>query len=202
MGRRGCPVIGVAGGIGAGKSTISGIFKRLGAVIIDADAIAHHVLESPETAAEIEREFGPAVLEGSKVSRRALSDVVFSDRGELDKINAIIHPAVIAECNRIMEKSRKDPRCRAVVVDAPLLFETGLDRLCDVVVFVEAAEPVRLERLAASRGWDRQELKRREKFQDSLISKRKRADYIIDNNGSLEDTARQAGEIWKAVVRS
>jgi len=202
MGERACPVIGVAGGIGAGKSTISGIFKRMGAVIIDADAIAHHVLESPETAAAIEREFGPAVLEGSKVSRRALSDVVFSDRGELDKINAIIHPAVTAECNRIMEKSRKDPRCRAVVVDAPLLFETGLERLCDAVVFVEAAEPVRLERLAASRGWDRQELKRREKFQDSLISKRKRADYIIDNNGSLEDAATQAGEIWKAVVRS
>jgi len=67
---------------------------------------------------------------------------------------------------------------------------------------VEADEKVRRERIAASRGWDENETARREKFQDSLISKRKRADYIIDNNGSLEDAAKQAGEIWDAVVRS
>lgn len=202
MGESDCPVIGLIGGIGSGKSTISGIFKRMGVVIINADEIAHHVLESPETVARVKREFTDAVIENGRVSRAALSDVVFNDRKKLEKLNAIIHPVVIAECGRIIDESKSDPNCRAIVLDAPLLFEEGLEGLCNAVVFVEADEKVRRERIAASRGWDETETARREKFQDSLISKRKRADYIIDNNGSLEDAAKQAGEIWDAVVRS
>lgn len=159
-------------------------------------------MESPETVARVRREFTDAVIEDGRVSRAALSEVVFNDRSKLEKLNAIIHPVVIAECRRIMDESKSAPNCRAIVLDAPLLFEEGLEGLCDAVVFVEADEELRRERIVASRGWDETEMARREKFQDSLISKRQRADYIIDNNGSLEDAAKQAGEIWDAVVRS
>ncbi len=202
MTRRRCPIIGLAGGIGSGKTTVSGIFRGLGAVVIDADTIASQALKSPEAAAAIKREFGIDTAGGGQAARRALSEVVFSDRGALDRLNAIIHPAIIAECRRIINEAEKDPHCRAVVLDAPLLFETGMDDMCDAVIFVEADRSVRQRRLAESRGWDTGELDRRQKFQDSLISKRKRADYIISNNGPLDEAAEQAGEIWKAVVDS
>jgi len=104
MGESDCPVIGLAGGIGSGKSTISGIFKRMGAVIINADEIAHHVLELPETLARVEREFTDAVIENGRVSRAALSDVVFNDCKKLERLNAIIHPVVMCSTRRFSSK--------------------------------------------------------------------------------------------------
>lgn len=199
---RSCPVIGIAGGIGAGKSTVTGIFEQLGAVIIDADEIAHRVLLTAAVRSEIAATFGDGVIENGTVSRPALAAVAFGDREALDSLNAIVHPGVIAESTRIIAASGKRPDCPAVVLDAPLLFEAGLDRLCDVVVFVDAAENVRLERLAAERGWDRAELVRREKFQDSLISKRQRADYSVDNNGSLEEAAERVADVYESIVGS
>ncbi len=200
--RRHFVVIGLAGGIGSGKSTVAGIFKRLGAVIIDADEIAHRVLGLPEIIAAVVDEFGPSVLEGGAISRPALAAVVFDSRERAGRLNAIVHPKVIEECLRIIAESRSDPECLGVVLDAPLLFEAGLEKLCDSVVFVDARDDVRRKRLASSRGWTREELSRRENLQDSLISKRKRADYIIDNNDSLEKAAAKASAIWKSVCGS
>lgn len=194
-------MIGLAGGIGSGKSTIGGIFKSLGAVIIDADRVAHQVLESPEVIPAIAETFGPGVISGGKVSRAALAGLAFEDRASLDRLNSIVHPAVLAKCREIIENSQKDKNCRAVVLDAPLLFEAGLEDACDTIVFVDADDGLRLKRVAAARGWDQKELSRREKFQDSLKSKRERADYTIDNNGSLSDAAEKAREVWKAISR-
>lgn len=200
MGSRCCPVIGIAGGIGSGKSTISGIFARRGVVIIDADRIAHQVLDSPETLAGLEREFGDEIVKQGKASRSALAAAVFADGKLLGKLVALVHPGVLAECVRVIKVSREDPECVAVVLDAPLLFEAGLEGLCEKIVFVDASRETRLKRLASSRGWDEGDLARREKFQDSLSSKKKRADYIIDNDGSIENAVAQAEEIWQRVV--
>jgi dephospho-CoA kinase len=195
-----CPTIGIAGGIGAGKSAVSGIFAGYGAVTIDADAIARQVLCWPQVKARIAREFGEGVLEDGQVSRPKLANVVFADESLVKRLNAIVHPAVIDETKRMIDAARRDEACRAIVLDAPLLFEAELEGLCDYVVFVDAAEGARLERLTAGRGWEKGEMQRRERFQDSLISKRKRADYIVDNNGSLDETVRQVDSIWKAIV--
>ncbi|MHC4713574.1 MAG: dephospho-CoA kinase [Planctomycetota bacterium] len=199
MKTRSCPIIGLAGGIGSGKSTISGIFKSLGAVIIDADRIAHQVLESPEVIPAIKETFGRGVITDGKVSRTALGSIVFEDLPLLEKLNSIIHPAVIARCRELIEHHRKDPDCRAVVLDAPLIFEAGLEADCDAMVFVEASDALRQRRVAAARGWDKEELSRRGKFQDSLKSKKERADYIINNNGSLADAAAKTREVWEAI---
>ncbi len=197
-----CPVVGLAGGIGSGKSTIAGIFKGFGAVIVDADELAHRVLEDPAIRSPVSAEFGPEVIDSSGVSRAALAAIVFDEKTRLDRLNAIIHPPVIAESKRLMEKERLAGDCGMVIFDAPLVFEAGLDGLCDFIVYVEAAGDTRGKRLAASRGWANEELLRREKFQDSLISKRRRADYIIDNNGSLEDAREQVTAIWGKIIGS
>jgi dephospho-CoA kinase len=202
MAKARCPVIGLAGGIGAGKSSVADAFLRLGAAVIDADEIAHEVLAWPDVVRRIEREFGPGIVAGGRVSRPALAAKVFSDKLLLDKLTSIIHPPVIAETRRVIDTARRAASCPAVVIDAPLLIEAGLKGLCDALVFVDAAPEIRAQRLAASKGWDPAEIERRQKFQDSLIYKRHQADYTIVNNGSLDDVARQAAEIWGKVVGS
>jgi len=199
MGRRGCPVVGLAGGIGSGKSTIAGIFERLGAVIVDADRLAHRVLDLPETKERVRTEFGDGVFEGGSISRPALAKAAFGDRRTIDRLNSIVHPPVIRETKRIIRESRR-AGCAGVVIDAPLLFEAGLDALCDAIVFVEADRGTRARRLRDSRGWPEGEVERRESFQDSLIEKRRRADYIIDNSRSPEEAAAEAGRIWRRIT--
>lgn len=191
-------VIGLAGGIGAGKSSIAQAFGELGAVVVDADAIVHRMLETADVAERLSKEFGEDIIENGAVSRSALSQMVFQDRELVERLNSILHPAVIEECRRRIDRARRDG-APAVVLDAPLLFEAGLDGLCDAVVFVEAPREVRLSRLERSRGWGADEVSRREKFQDSLKSKRERADYIIDNSGSKQHAAEQAADIRRRI---
>jgi dephospho-CoA kinase len=205
MGKHRCLVIGLAGGIGSGKSTVADAFARLGATVVNADKIAHEVLASPEVKELIAREFGQDVVKGGQVLRQVLAARAFQEVQSVEKLNAIIHPAVIAETKRIIEAARGDAArgegvCRAVVIDAPLIFEAGLDNICDKIVFVDASQETRLKRLTGLRGWKPDELARREKFQESLIYKRQRADYTVDNNGSLDQAACQVASIWKVVV--
>lgn len=196
-----CPVIGLAGGIGSGKSAVAAVFERLGARVINADKIAHEVLDSPEVRERIAGEFGPEALSADgRVNRGILAQKAFTSKERVVTLNSIIHPAVIDQTKRIIESARRDGRCPAVALDAPLIIEAGLDSLCDAIVFVETSESARMERLRSSRGWTPDEMARREKFQESLIYKRQRADYIVDNNGSPEDAALQAAVIWEKVV--
>jgi dephospho-CoA kinase len=197
-----CPVIGLLGGIGAGKSTVRGIFESLGAVTIDADSIAKEVLRKPEIRSQVVEAFGKGILGADgEISRPALADAAFKDAALVGRLNSIVHPVVIAESRRIIDAARGGA-CPAAVLDAPLIVEAGLEDLCDCLVFVEASEDTRSRRIAASRGWDRREVARREKFQESLTLKRERADYIIDNDGSLEETHRQAVSIWGEIVKA
>ena len=197
-----CPVIGLTGGIGAGKSLVAETFRRLGAVVIDADRLARDLLDTPDVRDKVVGEFGEGVAPEGRISRKALADRVFTDGRLLEKLNAIVHPAVIGETKRIIACARADGSSRAVVLDAPLIIEAGLEGLCDVMVFVDASPEARARRLAADRGWERGEIERREKFQKSLIYKREQADYTVDDNGSPDEAVRQAADIWGKVVGS
>lgn len=199
--RKLCPVIGLVGGIGSGKSSIAAAFERLGARVINADRIAHEVLDSPAVRDRIAAEFGPEALSADgRVNRGILAQKAFTSKERVVTLNSIIHPAVIDQTKRIIESARRDGSCAAVALDAPLIIEAGLESLCDAIVFVETSDLTRIERVGSSRGWTADEMARREKFQESLIYKRQRADYIVDNNGSPEEAARQAAAVWEKVV--
>lgn len=175
-------VIGVAGGIGSGKSAVARAFAALGCVVSDSDAQAREALERPEVIAAVASWWGPGVLDGSgRVDRGAVAKIVFSEARERARLEGLIHPmirrsrgALIAEASAL--------GAPGVVVDAPLLFEAGLDGECDAVVFVEASRATRLERVAG-RGWDPAELDRREAAQMPLAQKRARSGYVVDNEG-------------------
>jgi dephospho-CoA kinase len=194
------PVIGLLGGIGAGKTTVAEMLEGLGATVVSADAIAHAVLERPQTRDRIVARWGDAVVgENGKIDRERLAERVFGEPQELAALEAITHPAIVAALRQQIDAARHSDETVAVVVDAPLLLEADLDGLCDVLVFVECPREARLAR-AAARGWDAGELERREGHQQPLGLKRERADVIIDGNASRETTFQQVQQLWRKTL--
>ena len=185
-------IVGVLGGIGAGKSTVTRMLADLGAVTVDADAMAHEVLDLPEVRERIESLFGREVVgRGEKVDRKALSRRVFSNPEDLERLEGLIHPEVLRRIEKTAaEHLRKKEKGEILVLDVPLLAESPLIRLCDRIVFVESSPEARSRRVQG-RGWEPGELERRESAQRSIAEKRRLADHVIDNSGSLDETRRQ-----------
>jgi dephospho-CoA kinase len=182
--------------VGSGKSTVAKFLKERGAGVLDADALGHRVLIRPEIRARLVRAWGPEILRGKKVDRAALAHVAFRSRSSVERLNRIMHPAILREIRRRLAASG-----RWTVLDAALLFESGADRLCDRVIFVDAPLVRRIRRTAA-RGWPPEELRRRERFQWSVAYKKKKADYVLNNTGSKSHTKRQVGKIFDDLRRS
>lgn len=183
------PVIGLTGGIGAGKSTVARALEKLGALVIDSDAMAHEELRAPEVVEEIKAIWGPAVCSANgDVDRTALGSRVFADAAELKKLEGLLYPRLHRRRRKIIADHAGKPGFVAVVLDAPKLYEAGVDSECDAVIFVDADENVRLRRVAESRGWGPAELARREKLQIPLDKKRKMADYVVVNNHTGQDS--------------
>jgi len=178
------PVIGLTGTVGAGKSAVAAKLGARGAVVIDADAVGHETLRRPEVAAQVEARFGTGVLDAEgAVDRRALGRVVFADPSARRDLETLVHPPMFEAFERaIADAERGD--APFVVLDAAILLETGWDRACDLVVFVDAPRPLRLERVGTSRGWTDEQLRARESAQWPGERKKSRADYVLLNDGS------------------
>ncbi|HPD14669.1 MAG TPA: dephospho-CoA kinase [Planctomycetota bacterium] len=191
-------MIGLLGGIAAGKTTVARMLAELGARTVNADEIGHAVLAQPAVREQVVALWGRGVLgpdggvDRAKVARRA-----FRGPKELAALEAITHPAIRAELHRQIAAARA-AGAPAIVVDAPLLVETELDAVCDALVFVDCPREVRRKR-AAERGWKAAELARRERLQAPLEIKRARARFVINGNGPLETTTRQVQELWQEI---
>ncbi len=192
-------VIGLLGGVGSGKSTVARLFQEEGARVLDADQAAREVLERPEVARKVEELLGPGLLDPEgKIDRKVLADKVFRSEEARRTLESLVHPQVLAWLEGRLAELRREPGI--VILDVPLLLETGLDRECDHLVFLEVPEEER-ERRTLQRGWEPGERKRREKTQLPLETKRGRADYILLNSGTLEETRRQILDLlgcWRA----
>jgi dephospho-CoA kinase len=192
--------IGLTGGVGSGKSTVAGIFADLGAVIIDADAIAREVVEpgTPGLTAVVER-FGRDVLAADgALDRPALASIVFGDEQQRQALNAIVHPLVGARMAELMAAAPADA---VVVWDIPLLVENDSAAGFDVIVVVEADTDVRLSRLAA-RGMAERDARERMAAQASDEQRRAVADEVIVNNGGLDDLRQRVGEVWRTITQA
>ena len=190
MTARAIPVIGIVGGIGSGKSRVASLLEEAGSVVSDADALARGALQDATVRDTVVSWWGDDVLEADgTVSRAAVADRVFADAAELERLEQLLHPLV--EAARKAEFDAAPDSATALVIDAPLLLEVGLDRECDVIVFVDCPRELRLERVASSRGWDTEELARREARQMPLDEKRSRAHHVLVNHGRVEDLREQ-----------
>lgn len=185
-------VIGIVGGIAAGKSTVAALFEEAGLVRVDADAEARRATAAPSILAALAARFGPEVLRpDGQLDRAALARIVFRDRAEKADLEAITHPVIRAA---ILDRiARSHAEGRSVLLDAPLLLEGPLAGRCDAIVFVEASTETRRAR-AIARGWTEEEWRSRERSQLDLALKRAAARATIANDGDLDDTRRQVAD--------
>jgi len=195
------PIIGLTGGIGAGKSSVARILQSLGAAVIDSDRIAHEELSDLEVIATLRAWWGDEVCPSSDgVDRKALATIVFNDPAELDRLEKLLYPRIHRRREQLVAGYQADPAVRAIVLDAPKLYEAGLGDYCDAVIFVEADWSVRVRRVAASRGWTEDELRRRENLQNLLDTKRANADHVVINHANLDQLRTEVERVFASVL--
>lgn len=181
------PVIGLVGGIGAGKSSAAKQLGELGCAIIDADRLGHELLDAPAIAGQLRRQWGDAIFnEAGFVDRKAVGRIVFADPAQRGRLEELLHPAMRQRFRqRITEAAGQG--ATAVVLDAAVLFEAGWDDLCDAVLFVDAPQEVRLARACKRRGWDEASFHARQAAQMAPADKARRCDATLDAGGSLAE---------------
>ncbi|MCH2422825.1 MAG: dephospho-CoA kinase [Acidimicrobiales bacterium] len=189
--------IGLTGSIGSGKSTVATLLVERGAVLLDADAIVREIQEpgTPVFAAMVERWGGGIVAGDGTLDRQAVADRVFGDPDELAALNAIVHPVVADEMTRRREALAGTDA--TVILDIPLLVESGHDGLAGIIV-VDVDPELAVERLMTHRGFTETDARERIARQASRTDRLARADVVVDNSGSLEDLVAQVDrvQVW------
>lgn len=189
-------LVGLTGGIGSGKSTVARLLEKRGAVVFDADLLAREAVEpgTPGHAAVIER-FGADVLApGGELDREALASIVFADPSARRDLEEIVHP----EVRRLFAEGSEAYRDtdRVVVFSAPLLVETGMHTAFEVLVVVSATVATQIERLMRQRGMSEPSIRARIDAQAPLEDKAAAADFLVDNEGSLDELESQVEQLW------
>jgi dephospho-CoA kinase len=190
--------IGLIGGIGSGKSVAAAAFARRGGKVISGDALGHQALHDPVIRSEVVCLWGKEVLDDQgQVQRRRLGAIVFADPEQRRKLENLVHPWIGARIREEMAEAARDPAIPFVVLDAAIMLEAGWDGVCDRLVFVDAPEAIRHERLAQKRSWSPEEIRAREEAQMPLTEKAARADHVLDNSASPEHLQTQIDDLLR-----
>ena len=192
-------LVGLTGGIGSGKSTVSALLEAKGALIVDADAITRELQQpgTPVFDAMVER-FGPGIVApDGTLNRQAVADVVFNDKEALRHLGAIVHPEVGKEIARRIAEAGQD---QVVILDVPLLVESGRDDMIGIIV-VDTPVDVAVERLVAQRGMSEADARARMANQASREDRLAKAAVVVENSGSLDDLRRQVDDAWEWIQR-
>ncbi|MCF6148887.1 MAG: dephospho-CoA kinase [Candidatus Kuenenia sp.] len=194
-------IIGITGGISSGKSTITRMLASMGAEHIDADEMCHRLFLRDDVKKKIIDIFGQAVKDNyGEIDRNQLAAIVFQNKDSLDNLCSILHPIVIKQIYAKIDAVEHRGRRHSIVIDAALLEESGLSVICDYIVFVNAGKDQRVKRSQIARHWREGELERRESFQMDLEEKKNKADYIIDNNFSVDNAFLQVKKFWQLYI--
>ncbi len=206
-------IIGLTGNIATGKSSVSEMLERLGAEAIDADALVHELMKKGEPVWQaVVREFGPSttlrrgsgqgsgrgeviLCDDGSINRKKLGDIVFADEAALRRLEALVHPAVIAHTEELIESSQEP----VVVVEAIKLIEAGMHRTFDALWVTTCSKEQQLARLVEQRGLTEEEARQRIEVQPPQEAKLALADVIIDNSGSLDETWQQVKKEWDKI---
>jgi len=194
--------VGLTGGIASGKTTIAGMFVELGARVIDLDVLAHRqYAPQGELWGELVARFSPEILNPDQtINRERLGARVFNDARERETLNRIVHPRVLTVWLREIETHKKENPRAIVVSEIPLLFETGLERFFDVVILAFIPSSEQLARLVLRNGLTKEEAGKRLAAQQPIEEKVARADMVIDNRGTREETEKRVAEMWADLV--
>lgn len=195
-------IIGLTGGIATGKSTISSFFKEEGIPVIDTDLIAHDLMKQGQKAyGEIIKVFGSEILnEDGEINRKALGKIVFNNEEKRLMLNRIVHPLVKEVVKEDIKRYQTDGH-KIIVIDVPLLFESGFDDLCDKTLVVFTHYLIQLERLRKRDHLSKTEAEKRIKAQMRLEEKVLRADFVLDNSGNINATYKQFIELHHKIKK-
>ena len=190
--------IGLTGGIGSGKSSVSALFNEWGAYIFDADTVAKNILDTNDTAqSELIAEFGTDVLgANNKIDKAKLAKIAFQDEDHQQRLNIIIHPYVFTEIDSTFDKVLKGGRHEIFVVDAALIYESGAYTHMDYVIVVTTHLKIRTERVMSRGGLTRDEFLQRLELQWPDEDKVHMADFVIHNNGTIDQLEVEAKKIY------
>ncbi|SDC10228.1 dephospho-CoA kinase [Paenibacillus sp. UNCCL117] len=191
--------IGLTGGIACGKSTVAAMLVRRGALLVDADRIAREVVEpgTPVLAQVIERFGADLLLPDGSLHRKKLGERIFGDGEARRDLESLLHPPIRATMRERMASFQENHPDKLVVVDIPLLYESGLQQMVDEVMVVYIPRELQLERLMTRDGLTLEQAEKRLDAQMSIEEKKRLADIVIFNTGSLEETERQISAFWK-----
>jgi dephospho-CoA kinase len=189
--------VGLTGGIGAGKSAVAAIFARLGAFIVDTDALAREVVTPGSPALTEIAVLWPSAIKDGLLDRRALAQIVFRQPGELERLNGLLHPRI----RKLAVGRESGARPGQLIVHVvPLLFETGYDGLVDKSVLVAAPVERRVSRIVGRDGMSEDEARARVAAQIAAETARTRADYVIENDGTLERLEARTRAVYEALA--
>lgn len=187
-------IIGLTGGIASGKSTVSNILKSFGIKTADADVTAKEISEREDVIQEMTEIFGKEILgEEGKLDRTKLKEMVFSDKNKLSALNKLIHPKVKEEFKKIKENAAKND---IIIFDIPLLFESGMDKMCDKIILVFVDRETQIKRMFERDGISEELAVKIIDAQMSLEEKMKKSDIHINNNGTLEELEKKVKDIY------
>ncbi|MBL7133278.1 MAG: dephospho-CoA kinase [Phycisphaerae bacterium] len=197
------PVIGILGGVGAGKSTVAAELAALGCTLVDGDAIGHELLAEPAVREQLRQRWGGGIFTAAgEVDREALGKIVFNDPVELTALNSIMHPLIGRRIEQQIARAQADESVAAVVMDAAVMLEAGWDEFCTHLVFVDAPQSERLSRKEGAMGLEKTSWKKCEEFQIPLDKKAGICDYIIDNSSSVSCLRDQVRELFRKIVHT
>lgn len=195
------PIIGVTGGIGSGKSLVANILKENGCVVADADENTKVVLQRKEVQQQLVEWWGAEALDDNgNVDRAFVASIVFNEEKEMNRLESLVHPLVRKLQEETFNNAPKD--AIGLVIDAPLLMESGLDTLCDAIIFVDSPFETRLKRVVEHRSWNEEQLRKREASQIGLDTKRSSADHIIINDGDIAHIEQQTTSVLSLIRNS
>ena len=188
-------IVGLTGGIASGKSTVSKMFKELGAEIIDADIEAKEISQREDVVSEMKNIFGNKILnENGKIDMNKIKEIVFSDKEKLKMLNNLIHPKVIVDFKKINLNADKND---IIIFDIPLLFETGMDKMCDKIMLVFVDINTQIKRMIERDNITEELAVKIINSQMSLDEKLKKSEIHIENNGTLENLREKAENIYR-----
>ncbi|HXV74281.1 MAG TPA: dephospho-CoA kinase [Sphingomonadales bacterium] len=194
-------VLGLTGSIGMGKSAAAGMFRAQGIPVFDADAEAHVVLEKSKVVARALRREFPSAFRKNELNRKKLGRIVFANPNKLRRLEGLVHPRVMTRLGRFLARERKRGT-KLAVLDVPLLFETGLESVCDRVAVAAAAPALQRRRVLAREGMSVRTFENIQSRQLSDAEKLKRADFIIPTSASKAAAAKAVGNIIAALVKT
>lgn len=197
------PIIGLAGGIGSGKSFVAAIFAELGCLVLDADEAVSQAYSDPDVQDQLRQWWGDqAFTPTGQVDRAWIANCIFTNSNERQRLENLLHPRVEALRQKKMEQFASNSAILAFVWDVPLLFETGQNRRCDAIIYVDSPLPQRIARVSARRGWDEKELFRRENLQLPLDKKRQMSDYVVVNAADAAETRQQVRDVLSKILQN